>query len=60
MKEFLDKIASGESFEVDLTAPKEPNKLPIKFRGLFAKGKPIVQISEQKGAQVFHRNVTHK
>lgn len=57
MKDYFSKIADGEIFEVNLTAPVDRNHHPVHFRSVTVKGKQLVQVTEREGQKSMHRNI---
>lgn len=58
MNDYFTRILSGENFEAHLSAPRASEDHPITLRTVSLKGKKDVQITERKGAQSFHRNIS--
>ncbi len=61
MKDFFSKfskIADGEVFEANLTAPYDRTHHPVKLRSVTVKGKQQVQITERDGQKSLHRNIS--
>lgn len=58
MKNHLARISVGEKFEAHLTAPRNPKDHPITFRSVTVKKNESVQVTERKGDQSFHHNMS--